>query len=251
MTQPPHATPQFDTLPYAIERRVLADIPCLIERPLDVMRGLAIVFHGATAAKEGNLGIFTKLISGGLAVVLPDAFGHGERREAGFTPEVIGYRNYVWGCAAQTSLEAGALLDALHEQFGDVPVSVIGISMGGYVAQFVTLREKRVRRVVVLSSGGEWHDPELTLPQAGEFVAAHRPLDHADAAPPTDLLLLHGDADPVFPMPGFEAITSAYKHAYARAGRPDLFHTRVYRGVGHYTAPQMRDVAVRFLLERP
>lgn len=241
---PPHATPLVDGTPYAVERRVLAGIPCLIERPLDRILGLALVYHGVTASKEGNLGIFTALVQSGLAVVMPDAVGHGERGEAWLNPQTLGQRNFVWLCAARTSLEAPDLMTSLQSEYGELPTAVIGISMGGYTAHFLALCEKRLGRVAVISSGGLWQENEVTLPLAKDFIERNRPSLHAYLAPPTPLLLLHGGDDPVFPRPDFDATVRAYRAAYERAECPDHFGTRVFPGVGHYTSPGMRDAAV-------
>lgn len=247
MSGPPYATPLIGTTPYAIERRVLAGIPCLIERPLDPPRGLVLVYHGVTASKEGNLGIFTRMVEAGWLVVLPDAVGHGERREASLTPETLGYRNFLRLCAVRTALEAHGLIDASHETFGQLPTAVVGISMGGFVAHYLALREKRVGQVVVISSEGVWDEPEVTVPLARRFVEAHRPVLHAEQAPPTRLLLLHGEADAVFPPPLHEATVAAYRRAYEQAGQADRFTARLYPGTGHYTSPGMRDDAMAFL----
>ncbi len=234
----------MDGAPYLVERRVLAGVPCLIERPHGDVRGLALVYHGVTASKEANLGIFTALIESGLAVVLPDAVGHGERQGATLNPETLGQRNFVWLCAARTSLEAPDLLSALHAEYGELPTAALGISMGGYTAQYLALREKRVGRVAVLSSGGLWQGNEVTLPAARDFIEQHRPSLHAYLAPPTPLLLLHGQDDPLFPWPNFDATVRAYRAVYERAGCPDRFAARTFPGVEHYTSPEMRDAAV-------
>ena len=244
----PHATATVDGVPYAVERHVFGGVPCLVERPLGEIRGLAIVYHGVTASKEGNLGVFASLIAGGVAVVLPDSAGHGEREEDTLTAEMLGYRNFVRTCAARTALEAPRVIAKLRDAYGMLPISVIGISMGGYTAHFLALRERRVEQVVVISSGGTWEEPEVTLPFARQFIEAHRPVTHARLAPPARLLLLHGDADPVFPMSDFEATAQAYREAYDDAEQPQRFQARVFPGVGHYTSPEMRDAAVRFVL---
>ena len=241
---PPYATPLIDGTPYTVERRVFAGIPCLIERPLDDVRGLALVYHGVTASKEGNLGIFTALVERGFAVVLPDAVGHGEREEPTLDPAALGQRNFVWLCAARTSLEAPDLIGALHAEYGELPTAAIGISMGGYTAHYLVLREQRVGRVAVISSGGLWQENEVALPLAKDFIERNRPTLHAYLAPPTPLLLLHGENDPLFTWPNFDATVRAYRAVYERAECPDHFGARLFPGVEHYTSPAMQGSAV-------
>ena len=248
---PLHATPQLNGTPYSVERHVFAGVPCLIERPLSEPHGLVLVYHGVNASKEGNLGIFTPLVHSGVAVVLVEGAGHGERRDVNLNAETLGYRNFVRTCAARTSLEAHALIDELQVMFPNAFISAVGISMGGYVAQYLTLRDKRVQRVVVISSGGVWSEPEVTLPFAREFLEAQRPSFHAYLAPPTRLLLLHGEDDEVFPLPDFEATVRAYRSAYEHAGLRDHFRSHLLPNVGHYTTPHMRDLACAWLTDQP
>lgn len=247
MTLPPHATPVIDGTPYAVERRVFGGIPCLVERPLTDVRALALVYHGVSASKEGNLGLFTPLVRAGFAVVLPDAVGHGERAEASLNSTTLGYRNFLRTCAAKTALEAPDLIGALHAEFGPQPTGAIGISMGGFAAHYLALREKRLGSAVVISSGGVWSESEVSVPLARDFIEAYRPSVHADLAPPTRLLVLHGEDDEVFALPDYEVTVRAYRSAYAHANCPERFESRLYPNVGHYTTGEMLGEAVAWL----
>ncbi|WP_034384257.1 S9 family peptidase [Deinococcus sp. YIM 77859] len=246
----PHATPMTGETPYLIERRVLAGVPCLIERPVDIadVRAACLVYHGAWAAKEGKLGVYSALTARGWAVVIPDAALHGERLKE--TPSGLNPREYVWESVRRTVAEAPALLDALAETFGPVPVCAAGSSMGGYVTQTLARSGQRVRRAAALITSGVWEEPEVQRPALRAFLEANRPLMHAGNAPPTPLLLASGDSDPVFPLPGHHLPTAAaYRAAYARAGCPESFHELVFPGVGHYTSRGMRDAVLRFFLD--
>lgn len=243
----PHATPMYGETPYLIERRVLSGVPVLIERPPEAtdVRTLCLVYHGAWAAKEGKLGVYSALAARGWAVVIPDAALHGER--VSDTPSGLNDREYVWESVRRTVAEAPKLLGALTDVFGPVPVSVVGSSMGGYVAQTLARTEGRVARAAVLISSGVWEEPEVRQPELRAFLENHRPVTHAGDAPPTPLLLASGDGDPVFPLAGHHIPTAAaYREAYARAGCPENFHEAVFPGVGHYTSRGMRDAVVRF-----
>lgn len=243
----PRATPNSAGTPYLIERRVLAGVPCLIERPPEVadVRAACLVYHGAGAAKEGKLGVYSALTARGWAVILPDAALHGER--ANETPPGLNAREYVWESVRRTVAEAPALLDALAETFGPLPVDVTGSSMGGYVTQTLARTEPRVRRAAALITSGVWEEPEVRRPELRAFLEANRPVRHAEDAPPTPLLLASGDSDPVFPLAAHHRPTAAaYRAAYARAGCPQHFQEMVFPGVGHYTSQGMRDAVLRF-----
>ncbi|GBF04878.1 hydrolase [Deinococcus aerius] len=247
----PHATPMHGDTPYLIERRVLAGVPVLIERPPEVteIRASCLVYHGAWAAKEGKLGVYSALAARGWAVVIPDAALHGER--VGDTPPGLNAREYVWESVRGTVAEAPALLNALEQVFGPLPFAVVGSSMGGYVAQTLARTEARVGRAAVLISSGVWEEPEVRVPELRAFLETHRPTTHAGDAPPVPLLLASGDSDPVFPLAAHHVPTAAaYREAYARAGCPENFREIVFPGVGHYTSRGMRDTVVRFLLAK-
>lgn len=245
----PHATPMHDETPYLIERRVLTGVPVLIERPPEGsdVRAFCLVYHGAWAAKEGKLGVYSALAAQGWAVVIPDAALHGER--IGDTPPDLNGREYVWESVRGTVAEAPALLDALEQAFRPAPVAVVGSSMGGYVAQTLARTEARVRRAAVLISSGVWEEPGVRVPELRAFLEAHRPITHAGDAPPISLLLASGDSDPVFPLADHHVPTAAaYRGAYARSGCLENFREIVFPGVGHYTSRGMRDAVVRFFL---
>ncbi|MHA0040862.1 serine aminopeptidase domain-containing protein [Deinococcus sp. PEB2-63] len=245
----PHATPLVGGEPYAVERQVLAGVPCLVERPAPgrEVRAVCVVYHGAWAAKEGKLGVYAALAAWGAAVVLPDAALHGERQ--GAAPPGLNAREFVWESVRRTVAEAPALLDAAQAAYGRVPVWVVGSSMGGYVAQTLARTEARVARAAALITSGVWHEPEMRRPDLQAFLDRHRPLAHAADAVPTPLFLGSGGADPVFPLETHHAPTlAAYRAAYASAGRPDVLRATVYPGVGHYTSRRMRDDTLAFLL---
>ncbi|SMB91459.1 alpha/beta hydrolase family protein [Deinococcus hopiensis] len=245
----PHATPMYGETPYLIERRAPAGVPLLIERPAAVadVRAICLVYHGAWAAKEGKLGAYSGLTAKGWAVVIPDAALHGERTAD--APHGLNAREYVWESVRRTVAEAPALLNALADLFGSVPVSTVGSSMGGYVAQTLARTEKRVVRAAALITSGVWQEPEVRVPELRAFLEQHRPITHAKDAPPTPLLLASGDSDPTFPLNAHHVLTAAaYRETYARAGCPEAFQEQIFPGVGHYTSRGMRDAVLKFFL---
>ena len=248
----PHAAPLADGIPYSIERRTFARVPCLIERPSLPIRALLIAYHGAHAAKEGKLGVYSALTARGVAVVIPDAPLHGERAS---NPAGLNAREFVWESARRSVAESEAFITALLDEFGKLPVFVVGSSMGGYVALALAQKELshtlgRVRGAAALITSGVWQEPEVNAPGTRAFLEAHRPNSHAAAFAPTPLLLLSGDSDPTFALAQHHAPTAAaLRHAYETAGHPEKFREKVYPGVGHYTSQKMRDDVVAWVAE--
>ena len=241
----PHASPQIGDVPYSTERRVFARVPCLIERPSLPVLALLIAYHGSGAAKEGKLGVYSALTAQGVAVVIPDAPLHGERT---LSQPGLNHREFVWESARRSVAEAEAFITALLSEFGKVPVFVVGSSMGGYVALSLARSERRVRGAAALITSGVWQEPDVNAPGTRAFLEANRPTTHAEGYPPTPLLLLSGDSDPVFALEQHHAPTAAaLERAYLAAGHPEHFSAQVYPGVGHYTSRKMRGAVVAWV----
>ncbi|AWN21866.1 hydrolase [Deinococcus irradiatisoli] len=242
----PHAAPHVGGVPYSIERRTFARIPCLVERPSVPVRALLIAYHGAGAAKEGKLGVYSALTAQGVAIVIPDAPLHGERT---LSQPGLNHREFVWESARRSVAEAEAFFTVLQDEFGKLPIFVVGSSMGGYVALALARSEKRVRGAAALITSGVWQEPEVNAPGTRAFLEAQRPLTHTEGYAPTPLLLLSGEIDPVFPLSAHHVPTAAaLKRAYEAAGCTEHFSEKVYPGVEHYTSQKMRDDVVTWTL---
>lgn len=235
--------------PYRVVRRVLAGVPCLLELPPEgtALRAVCMVLHGAYASKEGKLGIYSALAAAGVALILPDAALHGERLWEQ-SPE-LGGREYVWESVFRTSQDIPRVLDDFAAEFGNLPVWLVGSSMGGYVALTVARTDRRVQKVAALITSGVWAEPQVKLPHLIAFLHDYRPITHAADYPPVALFLASGDSDPVFPLAAHHDPTAgALRAAYAEAGAEAFFQVQVFAGVEHYTSRRMRDAVVRFLL---
>lgn len=243
----PHAAPNIGGVPYSTERRIFARIPCLVERPSLPIRALLVGYHGAGAAKEGKLGVYSPLTSAGVAIIIPDAPLHGERA---LNQTGLNHREFVWESARRSVAEAEAFFTVLQDEFGKLPLFVAGSSMGGYVALTLARKEKRLSGAAALITSGVWEEGSVNAPGVRAFLEAQRPNTHTEGFAPTPLILLSGDSDPTFPLGQHHAPTAAaLARAYETAGCPDKFRAQVYAGVGHYTSRQMRDDVVMWLTE--
>ena len=243
----PPATTNVGGLPYSVSRRVFARVPCLVELPSLPLRGLCIVYHGAGAAKEGKLGVYSALTAGGVAVVIPDAPLHGERA---LNQPGLNAREFVWESARRSVAEAEAMITVLSAEYGKLPVYAVGSSMGGYVALSLARSEKRLRGVAALITSGVWQEPDVNAPGTRAFLEGQRPITHAGGFPPMPLFLASGDRDPTFPLETHhEPTAAAFWQAYEAAGCLEKFSETVYPEVSHYTSKRMRDDTVTWLLE--
>jgi alpha-beta hydrolase superfamily lysophospholipase len=235
-------------VPPTVTRARLAGTPALIEHPAGLTSGSVLVHHGATADKEAALGQFSALSDAGIEVIYLDAALHGERKPPDLDAWVArhGYRNYVWESVRRTCLEAGTVIDALHERAPGRPVAVIGTSMGGYTAHWLLANEPRVRAGALISTHNRWQDPAVSHEMA-TWLQAERPDRRAHRYPPKPAIVIHGASDDGVPTRlGLEshAVLTA---AYEKAGCPERLALHLEPDTAHETTPNMARVAVEWL----
>lgn len=175
-------------------------------------------------------------------------------QRAGFHVVAYGWRGTPGSEAAAHTLgvhernDLIAVIDALHARLGDIPVGLLGYSMGGAVSISVAAGDQRVRAVCTDSAFadpteliGERVHRALRIPAAliitpvvalvarrtGARLSDFRPVLVVAEISPRPLLIIHGDADASVPV----------RHArmlFDAAGTPrDLW---LLPGVGHVGA---------------
>lgn len=182
------------------------EVPAMLVRPrADGPQPAAIIQHGYGADKTDLLPLGEYLAERGFLVLLPDAWGHGERMPL-HGPSYLNTLSaeFIAETVVRTSDDMQACLDFLGER-PDVradAISVGGFSMGAGIALMTGLRDARVAAIVSLS-GASPQDLLLLrlpgLPPPGEELqrwAAEQDLarDLASFAP-RPLLLIHGRQD--------------------------------------------------------
>jgi dienelactone hydrolase len=181
-------------------------VPALVVRPrADGPQPAAIIQHGYGADKTDLLPLGEYLAERGFVVLLPDAWGHGERMalhgpsylntsSADFIVETI-TRSVVdvQACLGYLSARPDVRADA---------ISVGGFSMGAGIALMTGLTDARVAAVVSLAGAAPQDLLSLRLPgmlPPGEELqrwAAEQDLGGALAGfAPRPLLLIHGRQD--------------------------------------------------------
>src|SRR5579884_73725 len=173
-------------------------------------RPAAVVVSGGHRGRAGDvLGISAALQRAGFHVVV-----HGWRGTPGSDPAA-----HTLGVYERRDLEAA--IDAVAARVGDVPIGLLGYSLGGAVSLVVAAEDPRERAVCadsafsdplgVLADGVERvlriPGAVLTAPVAGLLArrtGAHlsdfQPLDAVARIAPRPLLLIHGEHDTAVPV---------------------------------------------------
>jgi len=134
------------------------------------VRGIAVVLHGGRADSHA------RVRGAQLAVLRMRPFVADLRTTDGLVVAQVRYRVRGWNGAERSPVaDTGWALDRLAARFPDVPIGLVGHSMGGRTAMYVAGHES-VRSVVGLAPWLEPGDPTSQL--AGRRV-----------------LIAHGDAD--------------------------------------------------------
>jgi alpha-beta hydrolase superfamily lysophospholipase len=192
------------------------------------------------------------VVSGGYRGRISDVLGIGAAlRRAGFSVVAFAWRGTPGSDRAPLTLGANergdltAVLDAVQDRLGSVPIGLLGYSMGGAVSISVGADDPRVRAVCADSAFADpvslleerirdhlhlpaavLSDPVMSLMarRSGVRLGDFRPITAVARLAPRPLLLIHGDADASVPVEDGHRL-------YAAAGDPrDLW---VIPGVGH------------------
>jgi uncharacterized protein len=200
-------------------------------------RPAAVVVSGGHRGRAGDvLGVSAALQRAGFHVVV-----YGWRGTPGSDPAA-----HTLGVYERRDLEAA--IDAVGARLGDVPIGLLGYSLGGAVSLVVAADEQRVRAVCadsafsdplgVLADGVERvlriPGAVLTAPVAamvarrtGARLSDFQPLAAVPRIAPRPLLLIHGDDDTAVPP-------SHARRLYDAAGEPRELWT--VPGAGHVGA---------------
>jgi pimeloyl-ACP methyl ester carboxylesterase len=146
------------------EARSLGSVPVLMARPASGAPPWPAVlwFHGFGADAAGNQAELARIASAGFLAVGIDAVGHGRRRLPDLDERIAAPSEEALATmlelAAATADELPALLRALQATgLADVSlVSVVGVSMGGYIVYQALVVEPAIRVAVALLSSPEW-----------------------------------------------------------------------------------------------
>lgn len=139
-------------------------------------RGTVLMFHGLHEAKERYRDTLHALAGQGFLAVGIDSIAHGARRARDFDAQVARGFPTILRWVEETTHEVPGVLDALEALCGGNlgRVGVCGVSMGGYIAYALGVREPRVSAVVSILGSPEW--PAGPSPHLSAHAFAPRPL---------------------------------------------------------------------------
>ncbi len=231
-----------------VARRQAGGVPLLDLVPRDPAAPdarfpLVLLYHGYSNFKELNLAQGYHVARGGFRVLLPDAWGHGERA-------VPGIIDFVEACG-RTAAEIDALVDAWAGEPGvdATRVGLGGCSMGGCITfAYLAGGGRKAKAAVSVIGSPDWvsifespdakaRAAELGVPAdpAGRAaylsrVRAAEPAGRLDAFPAVPFLVQVGAVDTLVPAAPVGAFCERLAKRYPD---PSLLRRIVHPGVGH------------------
>ncbi|NQZ71017.1 MAG: dienelactone hydrolase family protein [Lentisphaeria bacterium] len=190
-----------------IEERKLAGVPCLLigdDQPGD--RPLIIHLHGWSGAKPNPDALPDFLMqwqSNGFTILCLDAYEHGERRTENAFRAIFNGWAFICDAMDKTAKEIPALLDAALAVPGisQVNPQLMGISMGGVIAQQAMAHEKRFTSMVSVIGRSSFYQADDWCREAqkgtwcDDWCEANAPLLHPERYSDRPLLFLDGGQD--------------------------------------------------------
>jgi len=231
-----------------VARRRAGGVPLLDLAPRDPAAPgarfpLVILVHGYSNFKELNLAQGYHVARGGFRVLLPDAWGHGERA----TPGII---DFVDACN-RTAAEIDGLVDGWAGEPGvdATRVGLGGFSMGGCITfAYLAGGGRKVTAAASVIGSPDWvsifespdakaQAAELGVPAdaAGRAaylarVRAAQPAGRLDAFPPVPFLVQVGEKDTLVPAAPVGEFCGCLAKRYPD---PSLLRFVAHPGVGH------------------
>lgn len=191
----------------------LSNIPCLCIKPNVKEDTFPTIFlyHGWSSNKENHRLLASILSQNGYQVIIPDAIFHGERNPLNFGNTKALEEN-IWKVIIQSVKESEDLIrEAIEKENVDsTRVSVIGHSMGGFIASSIFASNPEIKCLTSINGSSAWEKAEEIFrlldgrePAANEDlkeVRMYDPIRKYKQFNNRPILLLHGDSDTSVPI---------------------------------------------------
>jgi len=213
---------------------------------------MVLLYHGYLGRKEFILPQAYNLAANGFFVVVPDAYGHGDRSGSRI-PELI-------DCAIRSAAEINGLIDRYRDscEADYARAGLAGYSMGGMITfQYMTMEDKRIRAAVPVISTPDWasivdgfnnrarldelksygiikDDSELAGYRA--LAEAIQPINRYELMKDIPLLMLCGGNDPVTVPAGAQRLYELLKPIFFDE---ESLRVKIFPGISHMDTIEM------------
>lgn len=227
-------------------------IPCLQITCGETPKGVVLFYHGWSSTKEYQSVRGHLLAAYGYDVLIPEAVNHGERGVIDYNSD----KSYgaFWQTIFQNLQEVPTLLEYIATWRPNVPLAVMGHSMGAITALGVMTLFKEFQTVVAMNGSGWWDESErrfradfhLEKPKVSRMIAmqirSFDPYTHTENLAGRSVLALNGGADTVVNNKAQEL----YMDKLAQDENVESkFMT--YEGLGHFVTTNMMGDAITWL----
>lgn len=227
-------------------------IPCLQITCGDTPKGVILFYHGWTSTKEYQSVRGHLLAAYGYDVLIPEAVNHGERGVIDYD----GPKAYAsfWQTIFQNLQEVPSLLEYIQNWRPNVPLAVMGHSMGAITAIGVGTNYKEFQTIVALNGSGWWDESErrfradfhLDKPHSSRLLAmqirSFDPYTHTQRLEGRSILALNGGDDTVVNNKAQEL----YMDKLAANEHIESKYV-TYEGLGHFVTTNMMGEAIDWL----
>jgi dienelactone hydrolase len=231
-----------------VRNKRIDDIPLLevFRRDHNSKKPMIILYHGYLGRKESVLLQAYLFATNGFFVVVPDAYGHGERSSG----QIVNLFTSITESVSEINKMIDHYRDSREADY--TRVGLAGYSMGGCITfSYLTLKDKRIKAAVPVISTPDWVSIIENL-RTGELLAEFKaqgiikheseveeylkvakeiqPINHYEAMTDTPLLMLCGEKDNVTPPAGvkrlYEMLSSVFfdKNALKYSIYPEVGH---------------------------
>lgn len=203
-----------------------------------------ILYHGWAGNVDNNFELVQSILELGFNVILPEIIYHDSREPITnyFDNEIM--NRYFWKTIFTTINEFNQLISKL--QISPESITVIGISMGGFIASGILKNFKQLKGMICINGSGSFLKSEINFREINKrkilndkeikLLNSFDPI--IDIPYDNNILILHGEADKIVPIDG--AI-----HFYSEQILKGANNTQInkYPGINHTVNKTMiRDI---------
>ncbi|NLO83497.1 MAG: prolyl oligopeptidase family serine peptidase [Clostridiales bacterium] len=213
---------------------------------------MIIVYHGYLGRKEFILPQAYLLAVNGFFVVVPDAYGHGERSSG----QIVDLFTSITKSVSEINMIIDSYKDSREVDY--TRVGLAGYSMGGCITfSYITLMDKKIKAAVPVISTPDWvsiverlKTDEMMADLKARGILSHesqveeylkiaetiQPINRYEAMKDTPLLMLCGEKDSVTPPAGVKKLYEMLRPIFFDKS---ALKYSMYPGVGHSDTTEM------------